>query len=98
MSKTLAAAEVLTLEEAAAYLRLPVQGLRRMATRGSIPGRKVGKEWRFLRAALQDWLRGPDQRETILRQAGSWKDDPFLEEMLAHIYERRGRPMVEGKP
>jgi hypothetical protein len=34
-------------------------------------------------------------KEILLQQAGSWKDDPYLDEMLEEIYRRRGRPMTE---
>jgi hypothetical protein len=29
--------------------------------------------------------------------AGSWKDDPYVEEELKEIYKRRGRPMTEDE-
>jgi excisionase family DNA binding protein len=89
-------AEVLTLPEAAAYLRSTEEVLRRMAEQRSIPARQVGGEWRFLKAALEDWLRGPPppQRglnEAFLAQAGTWKDDPTIEDMLRDAYRARGR-------
>ncbi len=48
---------ILTLEELAEYLKLPVATLQRSADQGQIPGRKIGEDWRFLRAAIDDWLR-----------------------------------------
>jgi hypothetical protein len=48
--------------------------------------------------AIQDWLRRPSMRESLLRLAGTWKDDPDVEEMLAEIYRQRGRPMLEEGP
>jgi excisionase family DNA binding protein len=51
-------AEVLTLEEAAALLRLPVETVRGSALTGELPGRAFGDEWRFARAALLAWLAG----------------------------------------
>jgi excisionase family DNA binding protein len=50
-------AEVLTLAEAAAYLRVGEEVLRQMVSEQALPARKVGGEWRFLRSALRDWLR-----------------------------------------
>ena len=29
--------------------------------------------------------------------AGAWKDDPYIEQELAEIYRRRGRPMTEDE-
>jgi excisionase family DNA binding protein len=48
--------EVLTLEEAAALLRLSVVVVRARALSGDLPGRAFGDEWRFSRAALLAWL------------------------------------------
>jgi excisionase family DNA binding protein len=55
------AEEVLTLEEAAGLLRLPVESVRASALAGELPGRAFGKEWRFARTALLTWLAGDDR-------------------------------------
>jgi excisionase family DNA binding protein len=47
---------VLTLEEAAALLRVADDALLAIAQQGSIPGRQVGQQWRFSRAAILTWL------------------------------------------
>lgn len=49
---------VLSVEEAAEFLKVPAATVRREARAGRLPGRHVGKEWRFARSALVDWLRG----------------------------------------
>ena len=90
--------EVLTLAEAAAYLRVPEAELAEMVGSQGLPGRRIGAEWRFSRAAIQDWLRRPSMKESALQAAGSWKDDPYLDDMLKEIYQRRGRPMTEEVP
>jgi excisionase family DNA binding protein len=90
--------EVFTLGEAAAYLRVPEAQVIRLVQQQELPGRLLGQEWRFLKTALQDWLRTPPPRgskEAFLSLAGSWKDDPYVEEELKEIYKRRGRPMTE---
>ena len=89
---------MLTLAEAAAYLRVPEAELVRMVGPRGLPGRLIGSEWRFSREAVQDWLRTqpePSSKESLLALAGAWKDDPHLDEMLRNIYKRRGRPMTE---
>jgi excisionase family DNA binding protein len=91
--------EVLTLVEAAAYLRLSEAEVLRLVQQQDLPGRLVGTEGRFLKSALQDWLRTPPRtgsKEAVLSVAGAWKGDPYLEEELNEIYKRRGRPMTEG--
>jgi excisionase family DNA binding protein len=47
---------VLTLQEAAAMLRLPVESVLARAEVGELPGRRFGEEWRFAREALLSWL------------------------------------------
>ena len=51
-----AAPEVLTPGEAATLLRVEETVVLSGAERGEIPGRSVGGEWRFARAALMGWL------------------------------------------
>jgi excisionase family DNA binding protein len=55
--------EVLTLEEVAQLLRLPVKAVESLARAGDLPGRQVGQEWRFARAAVLRWLAAGEQTE-----------------------------------
>ena len=48
--------DVLTLHEAAEFVRVSEKTLRELARGGRAPGQKVGREWRFLKSALEDWL------------------------------------------
>ncbi|GGK96273.1 helix-turn-helix domain-containing protein [Deinococcus radiotolerans] len=48
--------EVLTLEELAAYLKVSETTAYALVRSGEIPGRKVGREWRFLKARVIHWL------------------------------------------
>lgn len=57
--------EVLTLEEAAALLKVSETLVYQLARSGSLPGRKVGREWRFLRSALLEWLRAPAKEDGV---------------------------------
>jgi excisionase family DNA binding protein len=93
--------EVLTLAEAAAYLRVAQDELVRMVGPRGLPGRLIGSEWRFSKTALDEWLRtppGPSTKESLLALAGSWKGDPDALEMLQEIYRQRGRPITENAP
>ena len=49
-------AQVLTIEEAAEFLRIPVSSMYRLAQLGKVPATKVGRHWRFYRPALVDWI------------------------------------------
>jgi len=53
------AAWILTREELAIYLRVAGDALQPLIDSGQIPGRRIGSEWRFLRPAVDEWLRAP---------------------------------------
>jgi excisionase family DNA binding protein len=56
---------ILTLEEAADYLRFHPSTVYRLARNGQLPARKIGKQWRFHREALDRWLRLEVPAETV---------------------------------
>ena len=47
---------VMTLEELAGYLKLPKSTVYKLVQEGRIPGQKLGKQWRFGKAAIDRWL------------------------------------------
>ena len=83
--------EVLTLEEAAGYLKLPQDMMEREVNRGKIPGRRIDRTWRFHKSALDEWLHGQDSRSVLLGQAGALADDETLADLRKGIYAARGR-------
>lgn len=89
--------EVLTLAEAAEYLRVSEADVVELATKHELHGRKIGDQWRFHRRGLAEWLLRPSSKERLLRHAGAMKDDPDMEKMLDQIYRDRGRPMTEDE-
>ena len=50
-------AELMTVEEVAAYLRVTKKTVYRLLERGSIPATKVGRQWRFDKGLIDEWLR-----------------------------------------
>lgn len=48
--------DVLTAEEAAAYLRVSQKTIYRLVAAGKVPGTRVGRSWRFRRADLVAFL------------------------------------------
>jgi excisionase family DNA binding protein len=48
--------DILTIEEAAELLGVSVKTFNKVLHRENIPARKVGREWKFSRAALIDWV------------------------------------------
>ena len=74
--------EVLTLEELAAFLKVSETTAYALVRGGELPGRKVGREWRFLKARVVDWLMQAGQEEqmtqgTVQRdeQGGEYKQE-----------------------
>ena len=86
---------MLTLDEVAAYLRLSKETIARQAAQGHIPGRQIEDTWRFLKAAIDDWLRTHDSRTLLLQQAGALAADESLPALRKAIYAARKRPEVE---
>jgi excisionase family DNA binding protein len=50
--------QVLTVREAAKFLKCSTKSLYRLLKFGEIPYRKVGSEYRFLKSSLIDWMKG----------------------------------------
>jgi len=53
---------LLDVTEAAALLRMHPNTLRLKARLGEIPGRHIGKYWRFRVSDLNDWVRHQERR------------------------------------
>ena len=90
--------EVLTLSEAALYLRITEAAVLRGVEEQALPARRMGSEWRFLKPAIRQWLAAGSptwekRKAAILELAGKYKDDPDLEQIVADAYQRRGRSL-----
>jgi excisionase family DNA binding protein len=100
--KAAVSTDILTLEEAAEYLRVPSHSLQAEAATGRVPGRLIAGEWRFSKSALLAWLAQterfrPGSKEAVLSVAGIWKDDPTVDAMMKDIEERRRKNTVAGE-
>jgi len=49
-------AELMTVLEVAAYLRVTEKTIYRLLRQGKIPATKVGRQWRFEKASIEEWL------------------------------------------
>lgn len=94
--------EILSLAEAAAYLRLAEKDVIASVSTQGLPGRLVSGEWRFLKTAIQQWLSVSQptaemRKVAQLALAGSWKDDPDAMQILEDAMRLRGRePGADG--
>jgi excisionase family DNA binding protein len=72
--------EILNLDEACLLLRVAKPTLYRYIRRGQIPAFKIGRNWKFQRAALDDWIKVQMQenyqnRNMDYSMAAAMKDD-----------------------
>ncbi len=64
--------EILTAEEVAAYIKIPVSSVYARARRGEIPAIRIGRLYRFRKAGIDRWLEGqmtqPEEPSRIVDQ------------------------------
>ncbi len=46
----------MTVREVATYLRLTESTVYKLLAEGTLPGKKIGGQWRLSRAAIENWL------------------------------------------
>ena len=56
--------DILTLDQACDYLQLSRGTVRKLANDGTLPGKKLGCQWRFLKTALDSYLRVQHEPKT----------------------------------
>lgn len=66
--------EILNLEEAAALLGVSVKTFNKVLHSQTIPARKIGREWKFSRRALIDWV-GSGKSDEFYRELPNQEDD-----------------------
>ncbi len=50
--------QVLTLAEVSEYLRIPASTIYKLSREGSLPAQKIGRNWRYHKDVIDDWLKG----------------------------------------
>jgi excisionase family DNA binding protein len=92
--------DVLTLAEAAAYLRTSESAVEQLAAEEAIPSQKIGGEWRFLKKALDDWLHYPGIHPRELWKVHSrWLfDSPFMDELVYLLEKRLAEKLLPAAP
>jgi excisionase family DNA binding protein len=78
------------LAEAAAYLRTSEAAVEQLVADDAIPARKIGGELRFLKKALDDWLRFPGRhpRDYWMMHPHWMLESPFMEDLI-YLLEKR---------
>jgi PTS system nitrogen regulatory IIA component len=81
--------ESMNLEQLASYLRRDIREVGKLANRGYLPGHKVGGEWRFARAEINQWIETqlPEYTEKQLvdleSAARGDSSEPLITELLS---------------
>ncbi len=80
--------EIMDLDQLAAYLQRDAREVSKMASRGHLPGQKIGGEWRFASAEINYWIstQMPGYTEAELSKletgAGHLDDQPLVATLL----------------
>ena len=67
--------EILNIEEAARLLGVSVKTFNKVLHSQSLPARKIGREWKFSRRALVDWV-GSGRSTEFYRESDRNGDSP----------------------
>jgi PTS system nitrogen regulatory IIA component len=74
------------IDQLATYLRKDVREVGKLASRGHLPGRKVGGEWRFARVEINHWLEGQisgySEEQLADLETGHGEGHPLLATLL----------------
>lgn len=61
----------MTIDELSAYIKVAKSTLYKLAQEGKVPGQKVGKHWRFHKAAVDRWLEGSGSKGQSSEESGT---------------------------
>jgi excisionase family DNA binding protein len=85
--------DILNVPEAASYLRVHEETIRRLSRSGEIPCFKVGSEWRFHKSDLDRWSREqvpkPRNRRVLIVD-----DEEDIRAILKTVFEEEGWEVV----
>jgi len=59
-------AEILTVLEVAHFLRVPKSTVYKLARRGQLPARRIGKHWRFLWKDIEEWVQRRSEGQNVI--------------------------------
>src|SRR5258708_34162052 len=79
--------DMMDVDQLAAYLRRDAREVGKLASRGRLPGHKVGGEWRFARAEINRWLETqmPGYTDEQLTALESGRDGGAEEPLIANL-------------
>lgn len=87
--------ELITLREVAAYLRVTEKTIYRLLRRDNIPASKVGQQWRFNKASIDEWL----SRSSVGAKASILivDDERIIRSLFKEILEELGHRVITAE-
>lgn len=70
--------EILNIDEAAELLGVSVKTFNKVLHSEDLPARKIGREWKFSRAALIAWVGSGESRRFYKESGGESSDDEIV--------------------
>jgi excisionase family DNA binding protein len=86
--------DILTISEVASYLKLPVSTVYRLVERRELPANKVGRQWRFQRGVIDEWLRRRSEATTITILVVD--DEEKIRALLAEALDAPARRILQA--
>ena len=80
--------ELMTLSEVADYLRVTKKTIYRLLEQGKIPSTKVGRQWRFNREVINDWL--SEHTKKIVANILVVDDEEIIRALIKETLEEHG--------
>jgi excisionase family DNA binding protein len=84
-------AEVMNLTQLASYLKMSQASLYHLLAAGKIPGTKVGKQWRFSRQIIDEWLEGEKPRRADILVV---EDDSLILQTVVKVLQGAGHQCI----
>ncbi len=81
--------EILTMENAADFFGVSVKTFIKLLKEEKVPGRKIGREWRFSKKALIEWLAAGDSQAYSASESSEAETKEFFNEVASDWEELR---------
>jgi len=86
---------LMTVKDAAQYLKLNYMTVYKLAQKGKIPASKVGGNWRFKKEILDEWL--ASQCVGVERVVLVVDDDARIRDLLKYVILKRGYKVITAE-